>query len=152
MAFDKKVLSRFGSVAPAANSTISFFLYASNDAKSAIVADGYFNDAREQLQKSDLIIAVCDLDGTPDMTILRTTAVPASGNVTVATAEVQDVVGDQTHIAGLTDSSGGTADGTVNAVSGSGADPAINKNFAELATKVNAIIAALEASGHNATS
>lgn len=40
----------------------------------------------------------------------------------------------------LTDSSGGTADGTVAAVSGSGADADINNNFAELATKVNYLL------------
>lgn len=40
----------------------------------------------------------------------------------------------------LTDSSGGTPDDTVNAVAGSGADAAINKNFAELATKVNELL------------
>lgn len=34
----------------------------------------------------------------------------------------------------ITDSSGGTADGTVEAVSGSGADAAINNNFAEIVT------------------
>lgn len=39
----------------------------------------------------------------------------------------------------LTDNSTGTADGTVEAVSGSGADAAINNNFAEMAAEVNAI-------------
>lgn len=46
-------------------------------------------------------------------------------------------------IADLTDSSGGTTDDTVEAVSGSGADAAVNNNFAELSGKVNAILAAL---------
>lgn len=45
----------------------------------------------------------------------------------------------------LTDNSGGTADGTVEAVSGSGADPAINNNFAELSAKVNTLIDRLKA-------
>lgn len=40
----------------------------------------------------------------------------------------------------LTDSSGGTADGTVAAISGSGADSEINNNFAELTTKMNFIL------------
>lgn len=40
----------------------------------------------------------------------------------------------------LTDSSGGTADGIVAAISGSGADADINNNFAELTTKVNALL------------
>ena len=40
----------------------------------------------------------------------------------------------------LTDSSGGTADGTIAAVSGSGADADINNNFADLAAKLNAVL------------
>ena len=40
----------------------------------------------------------------------------------------------------LTDSSGGTADLTVAAVSGSGADADINNNFAELTTQLNDLI------------
>lgn len=48
----------------------------------------------------------------------------------------------------LTDSSGGTVDGTVAAVSGSGDDAAINDNFAELTDRVNALRDALsEAAG-----
>ena len=43
-------------------------------------------------------------------------------------------------IAELTDSSGGTADGTIAAVSGSGADADINNNFADLAAKLNAVL------------
>jgi hypothetical protein len=39
----------------------------------------------------------------------------------------------------LTDSSGGTADNTIAAVSGSGADSDINNNFADLAAKYNAL-------------
>lgn len=50
-------------------------------------------------------------------------------------------------IADLTDSSGGTADDTVAAVSGSGADVAINNNFADLTAKVNGILAALREDG-----
>ena len=38
--------------------------------------------------------------------------------------------------AALTDSSGGTADGTIAAVSGSGADAAINDNFADVAAEI----------------
>lgn len=45
----------------------------------------------------------------------------------------------------LTDSSGGTADGTVEAVSGSGADAAINNNFAELTAKYNELLDRLKA-------
>ncbi|MBI1296669.1 hypothetical protein GC175_17070 [bacterium] len=53
----------------------------------------------------------------------------------------------QATIADLTDNSGGTADSTVAAVSGSGADATINNNFADLTAKINALIAALEEYG-----
>jgi len=51
----------------------------------------------------------------------------------------------------LVDNSGGAADGVVEAVAGSGADAAINRNFAELAAKVNAILAELRECGIIAT-
>lgn len=44
----------------------------------------------------------------------------------------------------LTDSSGGSADGTVSAVSGTGDDATINDNFAELTAKYNALRTALQ--------
>lgn len=47
----------------------------------------------------------------------------------------------------LTDSSGGTANDTVAAVSGSGADADINNNFADLTAKVNALITACRNAG-----
>ena len=50
-------------------------------------------------------------------------------------------------IAALTDSSGGTADDTVAAVSGSGADAVINDNFADLTAKVNAMLTNLRDRG-----
>ncbi len=50
-------------------------------------------------------------------------------------------------VADLTDNSSGTADGTIAAVSGSGADATINNNFADLADKVNNILAALRGAG-----
>jgi hypothetical protein len=45
--------------------------------------------------------------------------------------------------AALTDSTGGTADGTLAAVSGSGADATINNNFADLVVLVNKLRADL---------
>ncbi len=53
----------------------------------------------------------------------------------------------QAPINDLVDSTGGTIDGTLSAVSGSGADSTINDNFAELNTKINIIIDRLEAHG-----
>jgi hypothetical protein len=57
-----------------------------------------------------------------------------------ATPVVQPADADQ---AAITDSSGGEADGTISAVSGSGADETINNNFAEVATLVNRLRADL---------
>lgn len=48
------------------------------------------------------------------------------------------------NITSLTDSTGGTANNTLTAISGSGADAAINNNFADLAAKVNEILTALQ--------
>lgn len=44
----------------------------------------------------------------------------------------------------MTDNSGGTADGTIEAVSGSGADAAINNNFAEINAKLDELLDALK--------
>lgn len=53
----------------------------------------------------------------------------------------------QAAITDLTDSSGGSTDGTLAAVSGSGADVAINNNFADVAAQLAALNAALQAAG-----
>lgn len=53
----------------------------------------------------------------------------------------------RTTIADLTDSSGGTANDTVAAVAGSGADAVINDNFADLTAKVNGILVHLRDRG-----
>lgn len=66
--------------------------------------------------------------------------------------DTQVVGAQQTNIADLTDSSGGSADGTVAAITGSGADTDINNNFAEVTTKINALITGLEAHGLFASS
>jgi hypothetical protein len=60
--------------------------------------------------------------------------VPSSGTAVVAFGEAEGV---QTE---LTDNSGGSADDTIAAVSGSGDDATINANFADLAAKVNYLI------------
>ena len=48
----------------------------------------------------------------------------------------------------LTDSTGGTADDTVAAVAGSGADAVINDNFADLAAKINFLLQDYHDRGH----
>lgn len=62
------------------------------------------------------------------------------------------VSSQQSAVGKLTDNTGGSTDGTLAAVSGSGADTAINNNLAELNAKLDAIIDALGASsGHGLT-
>ncbi len=56
------------------------------------------------------------------------------------------------NVAVLTDSTSGTTDGTLEAVSGSGADPAVNNNFAELNTQINSVLTALKNANLMATS
>ncbi len=56
------------------------------------------------------------------------------------------------NVAVLTDSTGGSTDGTLEAVSGSGADAAVNNNFAELNTQINSVLTALKNANLMATS
>lgn len=109
-----------------------FFSFVTNDTLAQVETDGYFDDKADDMNTGDLILVSFDNDGTPGAKLFTVTK--AAGDITLGSAH---------GVAALTDSSGGTADGTVEVVSGSGADAAINNNFAELAAKVNALAAAL---------
>ena len=62
------------------------------------------------------------------------------------------VVGSQgSAIASLTNSTGGTTDGTLAAISGTSADADLNNNFSELHTKLDAVLSALRTHGLIAT-
>ncbi len=69
--------------------------------------------------------------------------------------QAKDVLGDsptaQAAIVSITDSTGGTGNDTLVAVSGSGDDAEINNNFADLAAKIQEILVALRAIGLIAT-
>ena len=86
MAFDKRALSRAATSQYAAGASASMHFLATADAAAAVIAAGYFNDAREMLQVGDIVFASVGIGGTADTLLLRVTAVPASGNVTT-TAE-----------------------------------------------------------------
>ncbi len=58
-----------------------------------------------------------------------------------------NVIGDQTAIADLTDSTTGTANDTLTDVGGAFDQATLNNNFADVAAKINAIIARLESAG-----
>ncbi len=58
--------------------------------------------------------------------------------------DLEEQLEAESDMGALTDNTGGSVDGTLAAVSGSGADATINDNFADLAAKVNAIRTALQ--------
>lgn len=66
------------------NKFIRFLTYASNDTKAEIIAAGYFNDARPDLTVGSVMTIEADCDGTQTYARVRVTAVPTTGNVTVA--------------------------------------------------------------------
>jgi hypothetical protein len=84
MAHDTRRLRRYSSVPMSGGRNIGFFNYATDNTAAETVAAGYFNDSRAALTVGSIIDAVVDVDGTPDNIRVRVTAVPASGNVTVA--------------------------------------------------------------------
>ncbi len=63
---------------------VSFLKYATPDAVATVIAAGYFNNARAKLAVNDQIDAVCVATGVADRISMSVTAVPASGNITVA--------------------------------------------------------------------
>lgn len=89
-------------------------------------------------------------DATADTVSLATTSLKIGGHLEVIGDGTGWLVVPHQWIAGtsipaaLTDSTGGTANGTLVAISGSGADADINNNFADLAAKLNAVLALLQ--------
>lgn len=67
---------------------IRFLTYATNDLKAVVIAPGYFNEARADLTVGSVIRAEVDCGGTQTHVRMRVTAVPSSGNVTVADTTV----------------------------------------------------------------
>ncbi|GAA2871918.1 hypothetical protein GGQ99_000965 [Aminobacter niigataensis] len=83
--FEPRSLSLFNSVPfGTAGKSVDFMSYATGDAVATVIAAGYFNGARAKLKVNTIIDAVCLADGVGDRVSLIVTAVPASGNVTVA--------------------------------------------------------------------
>ena len=64
--------------------TIRWLTYATDDAKAVVIAAGYFNDARPDLSVGSIIDCVVNAAAGAAYVKLRVTAVPATGNVTVA--------------------------------------------------------------------
>lgn len=100
----------------------------------------------------------CDSDATVGMFIgvaLEAADNPSSTGVVLLCPGAELVEGKQAAITSLTDNTGGSADNTLaNLADGTtyATDhPAIENNFADLAAKINAILAALRAAGIIAT-
>lgn len=147
-----KTLSHIGSVAGAAGSNRALHAYVTNDTAAQVETSDYFLPIYARLQPGDIILVSIDLDGTRSVRVYVVDT-SAAGGVTIK-RETTAVVGDQTAIASLTDNSGGSASDTLadvtEANNAGSADRVPTENaIASLAAKVNAIIAALEASGHN---
>lgn len=117
------------------------------------VEDGNLNDLFEdfQLYENGGNLTFYDVSNDEEAQYVAGAGfdVPASRGYHVNGTQV---VGPQQsgNVSSLTDNSGGTTDGTVAAVNGSGADAAINDNFAELAAEVNGIITTLQNHGLHA--
>lgn len=65
---------------------VKFFNLATDDTQAQVAAAGYLNASREDLTVNSIINVVYDCAGTPGYARYRVTAVPSTGNVTVAAA------------------------------------------------------------------
>src|SRR5690606_1000195 len=113
------------------------FHLATTAALATVLGTGYFNDWRRTLQVGDVVAVTASLGGTVELADLVVTAVPATGNVTVAFAPTSVIAGQEAPeltAADLTDSSGGTAADTIAAIT-----QASNAGSADVAPVANAI-------------
>lgn len=63
---------------------VSWYNASFTQAPATVLAAGFFNFARETLRVNDHISVMCSAGGTGDKIEVIVTAVPATGNVTVA--------------------------------------------------------------------
>ncbi|TCQ82611.1 hypothetical protein EDF68_1011002 [Ochrobactrum sp. BH3] len=84
MAFKIRALARYNTAPVDTGRNCNFYSYATDDAKATVLTAGYFNDARSTLKVNDIIDVVAVHNGTGAHARLIVTAVPGSGNITVA--------------------------------------------------------------------
>lgn len=85
MAFSKYQLTNSGRpIRLSPTRYVRWLNYASDDAKAVVIAAGYFNAAKADLSVGSIIDCVVNVAASPAFVKLRVTAVPASGDVTVA--------------------------------------------------------------------
>jgi len=137
MAHYAKSLTRFSSAVLSAASVAatSLFFLPTSDALATVLADGYLNDSRAQLNAGDIVFVASAEGGTVDWAVLKVTASPSSGNVTTAIAS---------GLKAITDNSGGAASDTIAAITAGAAYDqadmtAIKNAIATLAARINAI-------------
>ncbi len=80
-------LRRLNTITLAGNRLVHHFDCATNDTKAELLTAGYFNNSRAALTVGSWADCVVDVDGTPTFVRVIFTAVPSSGNVTVALAQ-----------------------------------------------------------------
>lgn len=139
-----KTLSHIGTIDGSAGTMRSLHGYVTNDDAAAVETSGYFDTVAARVKSGDQLQVSLDLDGTPS---IRTYVMTNTANVITIARETSAVTGDQTTIAALTDSTGGTADGTVADVGATFSQATLNNNFADVAARITEIRAALIASG-----
>lgn len=71
---------------------VNTYKFASTSALAILLADGFFNFARLYLQVGDVIDLIAGHGGNEELATVRVTAVPASGDVTVA-ADLDEAAG-----------------------------------------------------------
>ncbi|TYC65658.1 hypothetical protein FMN63_25070 [Stappia sp. BW2] len=143
-----RTIAHIGTVdASLAGSVRNIHAYITNDDAAGVETTDYFLTLYDRLKIGDVIFCSLDLDGTPTVRLYVVTASSAS-SVTIA-RETSVVTGDQTAIAALTENAGaigGTNDGDLPDLSSP--DAATNAAaIREVAAKLNALQAALVASG-----
>jgi len=91
MSLSVKSLSRIGQQAAVGSTAgapqaqqAGLLLYATDDPAATVEAAGYFNGARAFLRKGDIILATMVNSGTAVTKQYVASAVPATGNVTIA--------------------------------------------------------------------
>lgn len=84
MAHRVRDLRRRSTISIPGQRQISFFDYATVHTEAEVLTAGFFNASRMDLTQDSIVDAVVDLGGTPHRVVLRFTAVPSTGNVTVA--------------------------------------------------------------------
>ncbi|QFS98886.1 hypothetical protein FIV06_15770 [Labrenzia sp. THAF191b] len=67
-----------------ANGYISWYKYATNHTKAEMLTAAYFNDSVNTLRVGDIIEAIADADGTPELVIARVTVAAVGDDVETA--------------------------------------------------------------------